>query len=87
MPDLNEIAIWLGLDVGKGKPHANALTPASKRLHLRALPNTERNLRALFAKLTRHGRVLVGVDQPSIAACWTPRSVRSAGCRLTPDRQ
>jgi hypothetical protein len=30
MPDLSEIAVYLGLDVGKGEHHAVALTPAGK---------------------------------------------------------
>lgn len=57
VPDLSEIAVYLGLDVGKGEHHAVALTPAGKTLHDKALPNSEPKLRALFAKLGKHGRV------------------------------
>jgi transposase len=65
VPDLSEIAVYLGLDVGNGEHHAVALTPNGKTLHDRALPNSEPRLRALFAKLARHGKVLVVVNQPA----------------------
>jgi len=57
--------VFCGLDVGKSTHHATALTPAGKKLHDRPLPNDEPALRALFAKLAGHGRLLVVVDQPA----------------------
>jgi Transposase len=57
--------VFLGLDVGKDGHHAVGLSPAGKRLDDAQLPNTEARLRALFAKLARHGRILVVVDQPA----------------------
>jgi Transposase len=61
-----------GLDVGKGEHHACALDPSGKKLHDRVLPNDEQRLRALFAQLSRHGRVLVVVDQPARKAARSP---------------
>jgi len=57
--------VFGGLDVGKAAHHATALNPAGKKLHDRPLPNDEPALRALFAKLGGHGRLLVIVDQPA----------------------
>jgi hypothetical protein len=80
VPDLSEIAVCLGLDVGKGEHHAVALTPNGKTLHDKALPNSEPRLRALFAKLARHGRVLVVVDQPASIGALPVTVARDAGC-------
>ena len=80
MPDVSEIAVYLGLDVGKGEHHAVALAPNGKTLHDRALPNSEPKLRALFAKLARHGQVLVVVDQPASIGALPVTVARDAGC-------
>ncbi|GAA3273487.1 hypothetical protein GCM10020218_018260 [Dactylosporangium vinaceum] len=73
-----EYSVFLGLDVGKGEHHAVGLALDGKRLHDAPLPNTEARLQALFAKLARHGTVLVVVDQPaSIGAL--PVAVARAG--------
>lgn len=82
MSDPSEIAVYLGLDVGKGEHHATALTPAGKRLYDRALPNSEPKLRALFAKLAKHGRVLVVVDQPASIGALPVTVARDAGCQV-----
>ena len=82
VPDLSEIAVYLGLDVGKGEHHAVALTPAGKTMHDKALPNSEPKLRALFAKLARHGRVLVVVDQPASIGALPVTVARDAGCTV-----
>lgn len=82
MPELREIAVYLGLDVGKGEHHATALTPNGKRLLDRALPNSEPKLRALFAKLARHGQVLVVVDQPASIGALPVTVARDAGCTV-----
>ena len=80
MPEIQDIAVYLGLDVGKGEHHATALTPGGKRLIDRALPNSEPKLRALFAKLAKHGRVLVVVDQPASIGALPVTVARDAGC-------
>jgi transposase len=74
-----DIAVYLGLDVGKGEHHAVALTASGKRLFDRALPNSEPKLRALFARLHRHGTVLVVVDQPASIGALPLAVARDAG--------
>lgn len=80
MIEIEDVAVYLGLDVGKGEHHATALAPSGKRLHDRALPNSEPKLRALFAKLAKHGRVLVVVDQPASIGALPVTVARDAGC-------
>jgi transposase len=80
VPELRDIAVYLGLDVGKGEHHATALAPNGKRLIDRALPNSEPKLRALFAKLARHGQILVVVDQPASIGALPVTVARDAGC-------
>ena len=81
MHDPREVAVYLGLDVGKGEHHAVGLSPAGKKVHDRALPNSEPKLRALFDKLaTKHGKVLVIVDQPASIGALPLTVARDAGC-------
>jgi len=80
VPELGEIAVYLGLDVGKDEHHAVALAPNGKKLHDRTLPNSEPKLRALFAKLARHGQILVAVDQPASIGALPVTVARDAGC-------
>jgi transposase len=82
VPGLSDIAVFLGLDVGKGEHHAVALTPAGKTLHDKALPNSELKLRALFTKLSKHGQVLVVVDQPASIGALPVTVARDAGCTV-----
>ncbi|WP_331723809.1 IS110 family transposase (plasmid) [Streptomyces avidinii] len=79
----SEIDVYLGLDVGKGEHHGTALTPAGKRVFDKPLPNSEPRLRELFTKLrTRHGTVLVVVDQPASIGALPLAVARDAGCRV-----
>lgn len=79
--DLSDIAVYLGLDVGKGEHHAVGLTPAGKKVHDRALPNSEPKLRELLDKLTaKHGQILVVVDQPASIGALPLTVARDAGC-------
>ena len=71
--------VYLGLDVGKEGHHAVGLAPDGKRLHDAALPNTEARLRQLFDKLTRHGRILVVVDQPASIGALSVAVARACG--------
>jgi transposase len=71
--------VFLGLDVGKGEHHAVGLDPAGKRLHDKALPNSEPKLREVFDKLARHGRVLVVVDQPNTIGALPVTVARACG--------
>ena len=61
----DEVAVFLGLDVGKGAHHAVALSRPGKCLLDRALPNDEAKLRELYRRLAAHGPVLLVVDQPA----------------------
>ncbi|WP_432071030.1 RRQRL motif-containing zinc-binding protein [Streptomyces sp. AA1529] len=66
MIDVSDIAVFLGLDVGKGEHHATAVTPAWKEAFDRRLHNSEPKLREVFGKMqAKHGSVLVVVDQPA----------------------
>jgi transposase len=75
----SEYGVFLGLDVGKGEHHAVGLAPNGKRLHDAPLPNTEARLRALFDKLSRHGRLLVVVDQPASIGALPVAVARACG--------
>ena len=78
----NDYAVFLGLDVGKGEHHAVGLAPDGKRLHDAPLPNTEDRLTALYDKLSRHGRVLVVVDQPASIGALPVAVARVSGCEV-----
>jgi transposase len=81
MHDPREVAVYLGLDVGKSEHHAVGLTCAGKKVYDRALPNSEPKLRALLDKLTaKHGKVLVIVDQPASIGALPLTVARDAGC-------
>lgn len=81
MHDVGEVALYLGLDVGKSEHHAVGLSPVGKKVHDKALPNSEPKLRALFDKLTaKHGKVLVIVDQPASIGALPLTVARDAGC-------
>ncbi|MFJ9448393.1 IS110 family transposase [Kitasatospora sp. NPDC101235] len=83
MIDTSDINVYLGLDVGKGEHHATALTPAGKRVFDKQLPNNEPKLRELFARLrTKHGTVLVVVDQPASIGALPLAVARDAGCAV-----
>ncbi|RKS76168.1 transposase IS116/IS110/IS902 family protein [Actinomadura pelletieri DSM 43383] len=59
-----------------------ALNPSGNRLHDRALPNDEAKLKALFAKLAEHGRVLMVVDQPASIGALPVAVARAEGCQV-----
>ncbi|MFI2511796.1 IS110 family transposase [Streptomyces sp. NPDC018972] len=83
MSDAGGIDVCLGLDVGKGEHHGTALTPAGKKVFDKPLPNSEPRLRELFEKLqSRHGTVLVVVDQPASIGALPLAVARDAGCRV-----
>ncbi|QAY64759.1 IS110 family transposase [Xylanimonas allomyrinae] len=65
MVGYDDIAVFIGLDVGKGEHHAVALDKAGERLFDKPLPNSEARLRALLEPLMDRGRVLLVVDQPA----------------------
>lgn len=75
----SEYSVFLGLDVGKGEHHAVGLDPEGKRLHDAPLPNSEPKLRAMFAKLAKHGPILVVVDQPATIGALPIAVARACG--------
>ena len=77
----NDYAVFLGPDVGKGEHHAVGLAPDGKRLHDAPLPNTEERLKTLYGKLSRHGKVLVVVDQPASIGAIARRTLINARLR------
>ncbi|WP_406292718.1 IS110 family transposase [Embleya sp. NBC_00888] len=81
--DIGDIDVFLGLDVGKGEHHATALTPAGKKVLDKRMPNSEPKLREVFAKLaTKHGTVLVVVDQPASIGALPLAVARDMGCEV-----
>ncbi|WSY37153.1 IS110 family transposase (plasmid) [Embleya sp. NBC_00888] len=83
MIDIGDIDVFLGLDVGKGEHHATALTPAGKKVLDKRMPNSEPKLREVFAKLaTKHGTVLVVVDQPASIGALPLAVARDMGCEV-----
>ena len=61
----DEVAVFLGLDVGKEGHHAVAQDRSGEKLLDRALPNDEAKLRELYGRMKAHGPVLLVVDQPT----------------------
>lgn len=63
--DIEDIEVFVGIDVGKAEHWATALTRDGRKVFDKALPNDETRLRDLYERLTGHGPVLVVVDQPA----------------------
>jgi transposase len=81
-PEPTPFAVFCGLDVGKSEHHACALDATGKRLHDKALPNDEAALRAVFGRLSEHGRVLVVVDQPASIGALAVAVARELGVEV-----
>ncbi|MGA5811105.1 IS110 family transposase [Streptomyces cellulosae] len=83
MIDTRDVAVFLGLDVGKGEHHATGLTPDGKSVVDKPLPNSEPKIRAMLDKLTaKYGKVLVVVDQPASIGALPLAVARDAGCEV-----
>ncbi|RAX18836.1 transposase, partial [Actinomyces sp. Z3] len=63
--DIEDVEVFIGIDVGKAEHWATALTGDGKKLFDKALPNSEDRLREVYEQLMEHGRLLVVVDQPA----------------------
>ncbi|HLS01274.1 MAG TPA: IS110 family transposase [Beutenbergiaceae bacterium] len=64
--NLEQYALFIGLDVGKSEHHATALTVDGTKVYDKALPNSEQKLVRLLTKLvTKYGPALLVVDQPA----------------------
>lgn len=83
MDDIDNVGVFLGLDVGKSAHHGHGLTPAGKKVFDKQLPNSEPKLRAVFDKLAeKFGTVLVIVDQPASIGALPLTVARDAGCKV-----
>ncbi|GAA3227439.1 hypothetical protein GCM10020256_38810 [Streptomyces thermocoprophilus] len=83
MFEIEDVGVFLGLDVGKSAHHGHGLTPAGKKVFDKPLPNSEPKLRAVFDRLTaKFGTVLVVVDQPASIGALPLTVARDAGCRV-----
>ncbi|MEU1274676.1 IS110 family transposase, partial [Streptomyces sp. NPDC005799] len=83
MINTRDVAVFLGLDVGKGEHHATGLTPDGKNVVDKPLPNSEPKMRAMLDKLTaKYGKVLVVVDQPASIGALPLAVARDAGCEV-----
>jgi transposase len=81
--DIDQVGVFLGLDVGKSTHHGHGLTPAGKKVFDKPLPNGEPQLRAAFDKLrAKFGTVLVVVDQPASIGALPLTVARDAGCQV-----
>lgn len=64
--NLDDYALFIGLDVGKSAHHATALTSAADKVYDKELPNTQLKLQQLLTDLVaQYGPALLVVDQPS----------------------
>ena len=75
----DRVEVFVGLDVGKFGHHAVALDRGGKVLYDRALPNDEARLRAILAKLSARGRLLMVVDQPATIGALPVAVAQGAG--------
>ena len=78
----SDVAVWVGLDVGKGEHHACALNGDGKRLFDKPLPQDEGRLRGLLTGLQEHGPVLLVVDQPNTIGALPVAVARDCGCQV-----
>ena len=61
----DDIDVWVGLDVGKSAHHAHALDHDGNTLYDKPLKQDEKAIRTMLGKLSKHGRVLLVLDQPN----------------------
>ncbi|MEU7318282.1 IS110 family transposase [Streptomyces sp. NPDC007083] len=83
MTSIDDVGVFLGLDVGKSAHHGHGLTPGGKKVFDKQLADSEPKLRAVLEKLTaKFGTVLVVVDQPASIGALPLTVARHAGCRV-----
>lgn len=80
--DTTDIGVWCGLDVGKEEHHACALDADGTRVFDKPLPQDEAKLREVFARLQKHGRVLLIVDQPNTIGALPVAVAKDVGCEV-----
>ena len=84
--DIEDIDVFIGIDVGKAEHWATALSQEGRKVLDRTLPNDEERLRALYKKLADHGNLLVVVDQPATIGPWPWRWLRTWASPWLPAR-
>ena len=77
--DIEDIEVFVGIDVGKTHHWATALTKGGKKVFDKALPGDEARLRALYEKPAAHGHLLVVVDQPATIGALAVAVARDMG--------
>jgi transposase len=80
--DFTSIDVFCALDVGKSTHHGTALLADGRITFDKPLPNGEPQLRALFARLARKGKVLVVVDQPASIGTLAVTVAHACGCEV-----
>ena len=75
----DDVAVFIGLDVGKSEHHAVAVTRDGAKVYDKPLPNTETGIRAVIENLTGHGPALVVVDQPATIGALPVAVAQSLG--------
>lgn len=81
--DIDEMGVFLGLEVGKSAHHGHGLTRAGKKVFDKQLPNSEPKLRAVFDKpAAKFGSVHVVVDQPASIGALPLTVARDTGCKV-----
>lgn len=73
------VDVFIGVDVGKSNHHAVALDRNGKKLLDKALPQDEAKLRAIIDSLTKHGTLLLVVDQPATIGALPVAVAQAAG--------
>ena len=64
MDDIDDVGVFLGLDVGKSAHHGHGLTSAGKKVFDKQLPTSEPKLRTVLDKVTaKFGTVLGRVSK------------------------
>ncbi|TLQ42006.1 IS110 family transposase [Streptomyces marianii] len=78
--DFTTIDVFCALDVGKSTHHGTALLRDGRTVFDKPLPNGEPQLRELFTRLGRKGKVLVVVDQPASIGTLAVTVALASGC-------
>lgn len=73
------IDVFIGIDVGKSNHHAVALNRDGKKLLDKALPQDEAKLKTMIKSLTKHGKLLIVVDQPATIGALPVAVAQAAG--------
>ena len=66
--DLQDFALFIGLDVGKSEHHATALTTTGEKAYDKPLPNDEAKIQDLLGELTPVEYETVHKDAVALAA-------------------